>query len=159
MGAAYLAGLLEAAGYDTEVVDGIGEGIFNIRASENGRLNFQGLSNKQIVDRIGPDTRVLGISLMFSQSWVQNRELIQMIRKAYLEVVIVLGGEHPTAMPEYVLDDCPEVDYVILGEGELTLLEFLSRHFGGEDLSGMPGLVFNQQSVANKIIFFFDNST
>lgn len=146
LGAAYLAALLETAGYNTEVIDGIGEGIFDIRTSKNGRLKFQGLSNQQIIDRIGPETHVLGISLMFSQSWVQNRELIQEIKKAYPELIIVVGGEHPTAMPEYVLTDCPEVDYVISGEGELAFLEFLWHHFHNLDMSQVPSLTFNDSN-------------
>jgi radical SAM superfamily enzyme YgiQ (UPF0313 family) len=142
LGPAYLAGMLEAAGYHVEVVDAIGEGILQIRKSEDGLLKFQGLTTQEIIRRIGPETRVLGVSLMFSQAWVQYREIIQAIKRAYPELVVVLGGEHPTAMPEYVLRDCPEVDYVIVGEGELAMLKLLWRHFGKLDVAGLPGLAY-----------------
>jgi anaerobic magnesium-protoporphyrin IX monomethyl ester cyclase len=140
LGPAYLAGLLEAAGYDVEVVDGIGEGLFSIRTSGDGRLKYQGLTTEQIIRRIGPETRVLGVSLMFSQGWPEYREMIRAIKQAYPELVIVLGGEHPSALPEYVLRDCPEVDYVVAGEGELTLLELVWRRLGNLDVAGLPGV-------------------
>jgi len=147
IGPAYLAAMLEAAGYTVDVIDGIGEGIMNIRRSNNGQLKFQGLTTEEIIGRIDPATRVLAISLMFSQDWVQHRALIQAIKTAHPGLTIVVGGEHATAMAEYILRDCPNVDYLITGEGELTLLEFLHHRFNTgatKELPGkeLPGLCF-----------------
>lgn len=148
LGAAYLAGTLEAAGYCVEVVDGIGEGLSQIRVSGDGRLKLQGLTTEQIIDRIGPETRVLGVSLMFSQCWVEARALIRAIKQAYPDLVVVLGGEHPSAMPEYVLRDCPDADYAITGEGEIALLELVWRHLGGLDVDEIPGVARIDESGA-----------
>jgi radical SAM superfamily enzyme YgiQ (UPF0313 family) len=161
LGPAYLAATLEAAGYRAEVVDGIGEGLSQIRLSEDGRLKFQGLTTKEIVRRIGPETRVLGVSLMFSQGWVEARALIRAIKQAYPDLVVVLGGEHPSAMPEYVLRDCPEADYVVTGEGEIALLELVWRHLGELDVDCIPGLAridedgaFVHQQTGRRIVDF-----
>ena len=140
LGVAYLAGTLEAAGYRADVIDGVGEGIFQIR--RDGHIKYQGLTTEQIVDRIGPDARVLGVSLMFSQGWPYYRKLIQEIKRALPHLLVVLGGEHPSAMPEHVLRDCREVDYVVVGEGELTFLELLWRHFGKLGVEGIPGVAY-----------------
>lgn len=140
IGPAYLAAVLEKAGYNIGIIDGIGEGIENLRTSDCGNYGFQGLTNEQIIARIDPDTEVLGISLMFSQDWLPQRELINATRDAYPDLVIIGGGEHPSALPEYVLRDCPSIDYIIAGEGELALLEFLSLHFAGKDVANIPGL-------------------
>jgi radical SAM superfamily enzyme YgiQ (UPF0313 family) len=148
LGPAYLAAALEAAGYRTEVVDGIGEGLDQIRVSADGRLKLQGLTTEQIVERVGPETRVLGVSLMFSQGWVEARSLIRAIKQAYPRLVVVLGGEHASAMPEYVLRDCPEADYVITGEGEIALLELAWRVLGGLDVAGVPGVARTDASGA-----------
>lgn len=37
----------------------------------------------------------------------------------------VLGGVHPTALKHRVLEDAPEMDFAVFGEGELTLCELL----------------------------------
>ena len=139
LGPAYLASLLEIAGYRVDVIDGIGEAINNVRLSACGRYKFQGLTEQEIIDRIDPATSILGVSLMFSQTWVPHRALINAIKAARPNLTIALGGEHPTAMPDYVLQDCPAVDYVVTGEGELTFL-LLHCHFGGLDPNELPGL-------------------
>ncbi len=140
IGPAYLAAILEKAGYAVGIIDGIGEGIENLRRSECGKYAFQGLTVEEIVARIYPETEVLGISLMFSQDWVPQRQLINAIKTAWPTLTIIVGGEHPTAMPDYVLRDCPNIDYIIAGEGELALLEFLHLHFAGKETSQIPGL-------------------
>jgi radical SAM superfamily enzyme YgiQ (UPF0313 family) len=142
LGPAYLAGLLETAGYNVDVIDAIAEDLQNIRVSEDGRFKFQGLDTDAIIERVGPDTRVLGVSMMFSQGWPQMRAVIEEIKRAYPNLVIVAGGEHPTAMPEYIVHDCPEIDYIITGEGELAFLEFLHNHFAGEPVQDIPGIAF-----------------
>lgn len=140
IGPAYLAAVLEKAGYEVEIIDAIGEGIQQLNHSDNGDYVFQGLTIQEIIDRIDPCSAVLGISLMFSQDWVHHRELINAIKEKYPNLTILVGGEHPTAMPEYVLRDCPAIDYLISGEGELTLLEFLHRLLTNEIPSQIPGV-------------------
>jgi hypothetical protein len=44
---------------------------------------------------------------MFSQEWPQVRDYINRIRRAFPHAKIIVGGEHPTAMSEYTLRDCP----------------------------------------------------
>ena len=140
IGPAYLAGVLEKAGYEVEIIDGLGEGVQQINFTANGAYVFQGLTTKEILERIDPNSSVLGISLMFSQDWVHHRKLINAIKEKYPDLTILVGGEHPTAMPEYVLRDCPSIDYLIAGEGELTLLEFLHRYLTEANPSETPGV-------------------
>jgi len=52
---------------------------------------------------------------------------------------VILGGAHPSVMPEEVLLN-PRVDFVVRGEGEHTLHELT----GGAKLSGISGLSYRQ---------------
>ncbi len=140
LGPAYLAAVLEKAGYRAGIIDAVGEDIFNIRPSADGTCNVQGLGAEAILERIDPDIGVLGVSMMFSQEWVLHREFIRAAREAFPDVIIVGGGEHGTALPEYVLRDCPEIDYLVLGEGELTFLELVHHLFTGEDPRAVGGV-------------------
>ena len=143
LGAAYLGALLEKAGYDVGLIDGFGEGIQNVTRSDCGRYNLQGLTIEQTLARILPGTSILGVSLMFSQEWIYHRELILRIRQAFPDLTIVAGGEHPTALQEYVLRDCPAIDYVVTGEGELIFLELvhaISNGLSTEDIQGIAYL-------------------
>jgi radical SAM superfamily enzyme YgiQ (UPF0313 family) len=43
------------------------------------------------------------------------------IKKYYPDIFIVFGGAHATALPEFSLKECPEIDAIITGEGEIAL--------------------------------------
>jgi hypothetical protein len=51
-----------------------------------------------------------------------------------LKEIVIMGGEHPSFMAEETLRDCPAIDYVCVGEGEVTLTEFLRTIEKKEDL-------------------------
>ena len=127
LGLAYLASVVRNAGYDVKILDAQGEDIFNIRRSDNGLYNLQGSGTEEMVDMVDPDAGIIGVSLMFSQEWPPQRELINEIKKKCPDATIVAGGEHPSAFQEFTLRDCPAIDYVVNGEGELTFLELCHR--------------------------------
>jgi anaerobic magnesium-protoporphyrin IX monomethyl ester cyclase len=52
--------------------------------------------------------------------------------------LLVAGGPLPTCAPEAFLRD---VDVVVRGEGEQTMLEVIAAHEAGADLSSVPGVV------------------
>ena len=57
---------------------------------------------------------------------------------------IIFGGQHPTIMPEKVMQlDC--VDSVCIGEGEATWGEFLERLAHGGDPAGVAGIWFRRE--------------
>ena len=143
LGLAYLGGVLEKADYKTKIIDATGEQKpVKIRRSKNNLYNHQGLSPEEILEKIDPNTFIFGISLMFSQEWPAHRLFIKEIKKKFPKIIIVGGGEHASAIPEYVLNDCPSIDYVIRGEGEFSMLEFTYNMFNGKDVSSIPGISF-----------------
>ena len=142
IGPAYLASVLESAGYKTDIIDGIGENLMNLKRSDCGQFNLQGMSQQEILDRIDPKAKVFGISMMFSQEWVFHRALIQAIKEQRPDLLIVAGGEHATALPEFVLRDCPEIDYVIAGEGEMAFLGLVHALFYDGDLNSVSGMSY-----------------
>ena len=142
IGPAYLAATLEKAGYEIDLIDAIGEGLQTTQTTDCGRFVRQGLTRDEIIARIDPKTRVLGISLLFSQEWVEQRGLIKAIRRQFPDLVIVAGGEHVSSLPEYVLRDCPEIDYVITNEAEITFLAFVHHILYGRSVEDIPGVCF-----------------
>jgi radical SAM superfamily enzyme YgiQ (UPF0313 family) len=61
-------------------------------------------------------------------------------RGARPKAVIVLGGHHPTALPESVMAH-PAVDYILRGEGEIALPRLVQALEGKGRLDRVPGLV------------------
>jgi radical SAM superfamily enzyme YgiQ (UPF0313 family) len=124
LGIAYLAACLRERRYDVQVVDGLGEGIGSYsRFRED--YYIHGLAIKDVADRIDPATNVIGVGIMFSNFWPLSKALIKELRGRFSDAIIVCGGEHVTALPEFVLADAP-VDYAVIGEGEETFLELLA---------------------------------
>ncbi|MFO7604839.1 MAG: radical SAM protein [Desulfurivibrionaceae bacterium] len=57
-------------------------------------------------------------------------------------IFVVVGGPYAVAVQEKCLEDCPDIDAVVTGEGELTMRELLERLGGERSLHGVEGLVF-----------------
>lgn len=125
LGLAYLAAMLRESGIEVAVVEGMAEGIEQF-IEEDGYV-FQGLTIPETVERIDATTELIGISCMFSQDWPWVRDMIRAIRQRFPRTPIVAGGEHITALPEYSLRDCPDLNFCVLGEGEETLVD-LANH-------------------------------
>lgn len=56
------------------------------------------------------------------------------------QTIIFAGGVPVNFSPKQSLEEHPEIDYIVTGERELTLLETLRRMKCGESLSNVPGL-------------------
>ncbi len=108
---------------------------------------MQGMPLEAIVQRINPDTDILGISVMFSQEWPVVNQLITLIRKAHPHLIIIAGGEHITALPEFSLEDCPALDYCGLGEGEGLVLDFVQAVRSNADIRQVAGLCYRDKSA------------
>ena len=110
LGLAYLAAAIRAAGLDVtvDVVDGL--------ASAD---TPEALARKVIGMR--PD--MVGFSTV-TPTAPAVREICRSVKAALPTCRTVVGGPHPTALPT---DLFPEADVAVIGEGEETLVEVLSR--------------------------------
>ena len=140
LGIAYLAAVLREAGHEVQAIDALAENVDQY--VEDGVYLYQGLTLEETIDRIDPDTQLIGISCMFTQDWPWIRQLLFQCRERFPHVPIVVGGEHITALPKFSLDDCPAIDYCVLGEGELTLLDLVNHVDDDDALRNVPGIAF-----------------
>jgi radical SAM superfamily enzyme YgiQ (UPF0313 family) len=151
LGLAYVAAAVRDAGFDYRVIDATGEALDAVSPYPD-RADFmvQGLTPDEIVGRIHPDSRVIGMTCMFSTLWPLTHRVARTIREKFPEALLVLGGEHGTAVPEHVLATSP-FDVVVLGEGEETFVELLRAHRQGRPLSEVKGIAFRSgdRVVAN----------
>lgn len=84
------------------------------------------------------DSDLVGISTITSTA-PRAYAIADKVRKA--GIPLVLGGVHPTFLPEEALE---HADYVVRGEGEETMLELMERIEAGEPLDGVLGLSYNR---------------
>lgn len=142
LGLAYIAAVLEKAGYRANIIDCPAAGMNEIRLTADGRFKVQGLAEEESIKSIPAEADIIGVTVMFSQEWPHVREYLKKIRKVFPYAKLVVGGEHPTSMAEYTLKDCGEIDYLILGEGELSFLELVYKIRSGKSTHDVAGVCY-----------------
>jgi len=117
----YLAAVVRQEGVDVRILD----------------LNAPQTSVERVTDHLR-DGRYDWVGITATTNLVHNaRRVAAHVRREQPQAKIVLGGVHPTVLPEEVLS-WPEVDYVVRGEGEITFTELVS----GRPVEKIPGLSF-----------------
>ena len=142
IGMAYVAAAIRAAGHQLQIVDAPGDALDVWRTIPGpfGPLAMQGLSPQECVDALDDDVDVIGVTHMFLHEWPTVREIAALARARFPSVHVVLGGENATAYRTWIMDESPAVDSIVMGEGETTVVELLSRLGDGRSLEGLQGL-------------------
>jgi radical SAM superfamily enzyme YgiQ (UPF0313 family) len=87
-----------------------------------------------VLDRFQPD--LIGCSCVAANSHLAKR-VLEEAKKFNPEIITVIGGHHPSLMPEHCNE--PFIDLVVMGEGEETLCEIAARGESNLDLSTIKG--------------------
>lgn len=74
-------------------------------------------------------------------SCVRTAEIAKTVNK---DTVTVVGGIHFSSVPEESLINFPEIDYIIKGEGELTIVELIRSLNKGKKVGNIKGISFRQ---------------
>jgi len=77
---------------------------------------------------------------------LEAQRLAQIIRRLYPDTVIVAGGVHFMYAASDALEGIPEIDIVVRGEGEITLLQILNSLETGAGLDRVKGVSFRRDS-------------
>lgn len=139
---AYVAALLEKQ-HKVCIIDAPTEDLKNLEQIDAVKYRV-GLANKEIADRIkqwSPD--VVGINIPFS-GWAKTAfEVATITKNIDKDIITVMHGLHPSARPVDCLKQ-PSVDFVAIGEAELTtfeLCEMLEKGNTG-NLKKVRGIAF-----------------
>ena len=144
LGLAYVAAAARQAGFACRVIDATGEALDAVSPyPERDDFMMQGLTVDETVRRIPADADVIGVSCMFSTLWPLTHRVAVAIREKFPRALLVLGGEHGTAVPEHVLATSP-FDVVVLGEGEETFVELLRARAEGRSLGQVKGIAYRE---------------
>jgi tRNA A37 methylthiotransferase MiaB len=92
------------------------------------------------VFKIKPD--LVGISALFTPYYQQVLDTAKAI-KTHWNVPLLAGGAHVSAEPRHLLQQA-EIDYVIYGEGERPLVEFLKAWSGERKFETVPNLGYKK---------------
>lgn len=131
LGLLAVGGPLIDAGHDTHLIDG----------------ELAPLSTREIVARavaLGPDAVLFGHSGSTSAHPI-IAEVSRAIRAALPRAWIVYGGVFPTYHWREILEEEPQIDFIVRGEGEHTATALLSAVEAGESVDDLPGIAFRRE--------------
>lgn len=128
------------------------KGLADVEALDCRAMDYDWDTMIQKVKASNPDVVFFGDQLFStcgaSIIWYFN-EAMRLIKKEMPKVITVGGGLWYSADPERQMRLNPQIDYIMIGESELTL-EDLCKHLKGEgeDLRNIPGLVHRKTDGA-----------
>ncbi len=131
LGLAYLASIAREKGWTVKIIDGVTE-----------ELSKWDLI--RIIKDFSPD--VVGLTATTS-AVLDAYDVARLVKEINPEVLVMIGGPHATFMAHEVLKECPYIDLVVRGEGELTFGELLERIERKGDFSDVAGIAYRKNGV------------
>ena len=140
LGLLYIAAVLEKDGHEVRIVP-----------SDILKLSWEQIK-KEILN-FEPD--IIGVTST-TENRFQSIKLIKTAKKTYPRALTVLGGPHASMAAEDSLEHLPELDLVVRGEGEMTMLELcrtLEKDKNIESVVSLPGMTLrvNSQIKTNPV--------
>ena len=86
---------------------------------------------------------LVGISSLFTPYTREAVKTAEIVKACLPSCKIVLGGHHPTAMPDIVMQSSA-VDFIIRGEGEASIAKLARAVKNGSPYTDIPGLVYRE---------------
>jgi magnesium-protoporphyrin IX monomethyl ester (oxidative) cyclase len=133
--------------YEVLLLDCIVEGYHQWR--DRGQMLVEyGLDDASVAARIAaynPD--VIGVSCLFSSQFGAVRRLTKIAKEFNPAIVTVTGGAHPSFLAEKCLQTAPDLDFIVIGEGELTFKDLLDSLRDGKDYRAIDGLAFRENGA------------
>lgn len=136
LGLAFVAASLEKAGYQVAILDN-----YNLKKPIE--------EVKKELKRLGPE--IVGITCG-SVTYRRCIETAQAIKEVLPSCKVVIGGWQPTYMPESLLQ-YPEIDYLVMGEGEQAMVQLADSLAEGTKsaISKISGIAYmNKDKIIRK---------
>lgn len=119
-----------------------------------------GIGVPEILEYIrSTDVDLIGISLPFQEHLDMGLQLAVLLRECDYRGHICLGGHPATFLAKKILTEYPQIDTIILGEGEETLLRLVGILEKGGHVGQVSGIVYREEGVmkANPITKGIEN--
>ena len=126
LGLAYVGGALEKAGFQVQILD-------------NYQLDTSIDFVRQEIKKLNPE--IVGITCG-SVTYRRCIEIAKAIKELSPSCKVVAGGWHASYMPDTMLQN-PEIDYVVMGEGENAMVQLATLITNGNDekaIAKIPGV-------------------
>ncbi|MEW6557326.1 MAG: radical SAM protein [Elusimicrobiota bacterium] len=103
---------------------------------------------------------LIGFGCLFSGNFPQLLKLSIVSKKNFDKIPIIIGGIHPTIYALEILTNCPFIDYIILSEGEESIVQFVNTIKNkSSDFDKIDGFAYrkNSEIIINPKKHFIEN--
>lgn len=128
LGILYLASVMRKIGHEVAFFD-------------EGSRNIHNITLEESLSKFKPD--LIAVSL-YTSNILKTFDKISLLKKL-VKSPVVAGGPHATVLPEKTMQECKDIDFVIQGEGEITLNELAESLAGKMPITQVPGLYFRDK--------------
>jgi anaerobic magnesium-protoporphyrin IX monomethyl ester cyclase len=167
-GLACIAGVLRSKGFSVEIFDGLSTSksrIVDLPGEMNYVRQFYGKPDQspfglfhqyrhfgysfEHIGRAARDSRafLVGISALFTPYFQEVLKVAESVKQLHPTCRIVIGGHHPTAFPHSAMEHSA-IDFVIRGEGEISMPLLARAVKTGTPVESIPGIVFRKKDGA-----------
>ena len=133
LGLAYLAAVTRHAGHTVHILDSLLE-----------NLNIE--QTYQTIKRRFGSIQLFGITATEPESIKSGVEIIKLLKRDGMNVHVTAGGYLPTFWSDKLLTKYPQVDSIVMGEGEETFKHLVQTLEQQNALASIPGLAFRTQN-------------
>lgn len=132
MSLVYLASSLERYGHKVIIYDASLGPIV-----KTGKVFRYGVSDSAIYNFLSANDNfdIVGISCSFTPRWRFAAKVARQVKELYPSVPVAAGGLFPTSRWEYCLSNCNAIDFIMLGEAELSFVEIVQNIASGADIN------------------------
>ena len=151
LGLSYLTSALSQSGFSSKILD-----------LEASRIQFyQGIGKcsrqrafLRTVARSYPRSHLIGIGPVLTLYFRQVQSIATLLKQHFPDCKIIMGGPHfprspAEGYPCTLLEQCPEIDFILSGYGELSLPLMLQHFYQNRPLNEVPGLHFRESTQWN----------
>jgi radical SAM superfamily enzyme YgiQ (UPF0313 family) len=151
LGLGYIAGVLRNNGVETRILDSYAEGYNTEAALKDGYVRV-GLEDGELVSQVNsysPD--VVGVTCGFTSEINNAMDVCRLVKRTNPGVTTVMGGLHPSNYPAETLNACPDIDYIVLREGEYRFLRLLNgdRTFDGLAIQATKTIIPPEERITD----------
>jgi anaerobic magnesium-protoporphyrin IX monomethyl ester cyclase len=130
-------GIIQLGAYLEKEVEGVEVEVLDCNAEH---VDWKDMEKR--IESSNPDI-VASSSLATCNTYVVVRTL-ETVKKVDSKITTVTGGQHFTATAQESLEKYPEIDVVVRGEGERTLMEFVKNAGNKRAYSKIEGISFRR---------------
>lgn len=128
LGLLYLASVLRKAGHTVDFFDATAE-----------NETIEGIASA--LKAFKPDACCFSL---YTSGLLKQYDFIKKIKDYLSNCLIIVGGPHASALPHRTMEECKDIDYLVYGEGEVTVEELLKAIDLHGDISKINGILYKR---------------